>query len=219
MSSAYQMSVDTLGERCCAETERFRVERTSDPAYCFELWRRALHEGADAAWRHVMLCFGPTLLGWIRYHPCAVIALRARDERSLADEAFARMAEANLRASLRVETLPQLLKYLKLCVHAVIMMEVRGPQPPPIPADLQDRDRVVIVEDQVDAERLWQRILSCTANEHEARVVTLRWLQDYKPAEIVQQFPDDFPDVREIYTILARVVACCRKHLRRPEAG
>ena len=116
LPSLTQLPLDHLAQRCGEETERFFQRQHHQDGFCFELFRRALAEKSETAWGFVYGQYQSLVAGWVRDHSL----FRYCDEEVdyFINEAFFRMARACTPAKfVRFSRLPQLLAYLKACVH------------------------------------------------------------------------------------------------------
>jgi DNA-directed RNA polymerase specialized sigma24 family protein len=87
-------------------------------------------------------------------------------------------------------------------VHQDKAVQHRGPPPPE--ADVLDQERV---------QEIWNRLDACAHDDRERRLIRLRWIEGYTPAEIVTpttitRWGYRYPDVKEIYDILKRIRKC-----------
>jgi hypothetical protein len=233
MNNPASLAVGMLGDRCCHETAEYRAGRASDPAFCLELFRRALQEQVNAAWEKLMTCFTPSVRTWFRRHPRRELAAPNGDGEQFVAEAFARMWVANASKPLTISTLPQLLIFLRRCLHTSVMGEVRARERAALFSTV-----FVDVEDEEDGERdppdkrsnvegevfgaiardeLLRRMLGCAHDDRERTVARLRWVRRDTPAEIARDHPREFADVREIYKILANLLARYVRHYDWPE--
>lgn len=141
MSTPSDLSLDALGAQCCEENRRFHAHELSDPSYCMELWRCALHENSSIAWQHLITCFGPTLarklagstLGQVVIRRRSRSATRLQAERSLIEDAFAQMAAGNARGQLEARNVGALVEFLWTCAENLMKKEVRIREPLPLP--------------------------------------------------------------------------------------
>jgi hypothetical protein len=141
MSTPGDLSLDALGAQCCEENRRFHAHESSDPTFCLELWRCALHENSSIAWQHVITCFGPTLarrlagstLGQVVIRRRSRSATRPQAERSLIDDAFAQMAAGNARGQLEVRSVGALVEFLWTCAENLMKKEVHVREALPLP--------------------------------------------------------------------------------------
>jgi|SRR5215467_12839000 len=218
MDAAQSLALPVLGDACCRETEAFRSRGSSDPTFCIELFRRALQERLQDAWQHLMTCFGGSVRAWLYRHPRRGSALAHQDETFYITGTFAKLWETNQRSPLVITTLPALLSYLQRCLHTVVMEEARFWQRPHVPLEEgADRDSGSTPEDELPPREDLANLVSCAADERERRLIGLRWLRGYPPAEIVRRWPEEYPQVREVYQMLQNILARYYRRFRRDE--
>lgn len=204
------LSLTDLMERCRAETDKYHTQLPSNPAYCLELFRRALrrtYTDTDAAWRALIEAFTDQVERWFYTHRAFRSAIVHADAATYVHDAFSRLFLRNTKEPLVFHELGQALFFLKRCLNTAIYDELRHPLPLPSPANPEEEEATTGSLDWVDAEELWQKILLCTRSTRERRVVHLLWVEEYKPQQIVMEFPEEFPEVWEIHRIRANVLA------------
>src|SRR5919199_3624661 len=114
-----------LPRRCREETMRFLRGDPRDDSYCFELFHRAVAEREHDAWEAIMTQYRGIVLAYVGQHAAAALVREPDDY--WVNRAFQRfwMAVRSDRFD-QFRDLPGLLKYLKLCVHSVLLDEVRA---------------------------------------------------------------------------------------------
>jgi DNA-directed RNA polymerase specialized sigma24 family protein len=120
--------------------------------------------------------------------------------------------------------LKALLEYLKLCVASCVIDHARKeksylsaqslPTSEQTPAD-DDKTSAPSIEQALLADlaqaELWQRICQRLNDEREYDLLYYRFVLGLMPKEICQRFPQEFPAVNEIYTLLQNVLARLRR--------
>ncbi len=210
MSAAAGLPIHELAQRCAQETENFARRRPSDDQFCFELLRRALQEGSPDAFTRVYQIYERQVIAWVYAH--------SRFEQTGEEAAyFAGQALSAFYFALRGErfarfpALPQVLSYLKLCVHTAIAQYLRDQQSA---APLDETVDVAETPDlgmRADAAELWEhicRLLPDARDRHLARCV---FVHDLKPRQIVAAYPRQWRDEREVTIATYRI----RQTLRR----
>jgi hypothetical protein len=211
------MGLDDLADWCAHQTELYFQHLGHDPRYCFELFRRAIREQDQPAWRLICLQYQALVTGWVRQH--------SRFESSGEEiQYFVNGAFAKIAISLTPDKfagfsdIGSLLRYLKLCVHSVIAdynrlaeqerfapledaSEERSPDPSP---EEQTMDRS-------GQQELWDLINSRLNDEKERSVVYGSFVLALKPQELQELFPNRFSDVDEIYRVKQNVIARLRR--------
>ena len=115
-----------LARRCREETLRFLRGEPRDDAFCFEVFERAVAQRDDDAWAAIIAQYRGIVLAYVGQHSLAADGARAR--RLLGQSRLSALLERRRARSLS-RSFPicaSLLKYLKLCVHSVLMDEVRA---------------------------------------------------------------------------------------------
>src|SRR6185503_16026469 len=133
MSLADSFSLDDLAQRCASETEKFNRRQPSDARFCFELLRRALADGLSDAFTRVYQIYERQVAIWVHSHSGFARTGESADY-------FVSAAWSTFYFALRgpkfagFPALPQVLAYLKLCVHTAIAQYLRDQQPAPTTA-------------------------------------------------------------------------------------
>ncbi len=212
--------------RACGEEAR--VERRAESGYCRELFRRALDEHDSEAWAAVDQQYRRLVLRWIYAGNRAELAQDEADD--AASDALARFwkslsAQRNPVAE-RFAHVGALLGYLQRC--AICEMQTRQRQ----------AQRVALLGEKLQAGQLAapaalspetlaldaltqrERIADVRAwiREHvddpaERLLLDLVYRQGLAPAEIAQQHPDMFADVKQVYRIHERLLKRARRAL------
>ncbi|MGO8950139.1 MAG: hypothetical protein ACLQUY_21280 [Ktedonobacterales bacterium] len=207
--SLLSLSIAELSTSCCREMDRYRKREQNDAAYCVELFRRALQGNQNEAWECLLgQCVGDFLRAKLFKHVCWPTARKYQDAHFYIVESFARLWRSNAGHPLRVDSLGSLLLLLHRCLHSAILEELRLWKPPdargglPIPPpDVPDP-----METLINRERL-REIWDCANSDRERRIFNLRWVLGYTPQAMVDNWPSDFPDTREISQTLQNILA------------
>jgi hypothetical protein len=231
------MDLAAVATRCREETEKFRRQLPSDPAFCLQLWQCALR-GATAAerevaWQYVDAQYRPQMREWFDLHELAPLVEYYGTKDDFAQTVFLKVVKANQQAPLRVDSLREILAYVRTCLINEILMAARRHRPPLDSLDSLDAREPVVGSErrsedpahrtarQEEALEIWRRLCACAAEtadpgdvatqERQVRLITLRWAQGYPPADIVKTFPLEFSDVHEIFRVLAKIKACYKR--------
>ena len=216
MTQTASLTLSGLGHRCRRESDRFFRGEAHDPAYCLEIFRRALVERDETAWALVFEIYTPLIRSWVRRHRgfahCGeedqFFVNRALEAmwRGISGEKFDRQAR-----------LPALLTYLRLCVHTAVVTYLRRQGP----ATLDDVDDLFlpdpspgpepVVTDDLIAQDLWDLVKGKLKGEKERRFIFAYFTLDMKPREISAEYPEVFADVREVYRIRENVMDRLRR--------
>jgi hypothetical protein len=206
-----------LARHCREQTMRFLRGEERDDTFCFEIFQRAVVNRDDDAWEAIVGQYRGIVLAYVSQHTAAAL-MRESDDYWI-NRAFQRFwgAVGADRFS-RFPDLPALLKYLKLCVHSVMMDEIRARRggtigsldevPDTTPAAADDERNVV---GKLAGEQLWGAIQRLLQDEAEQRVVYLSFARDLKPSQIAERHPDLFADVAEVYRVKRNVIERLRR--------
>ena len=123
--SVRELPLLELARRCREETLRFLKGDDRDDAFCFEIFQRAVVTRDDDAWEAIVIQYRGIVLAYITQHSAA--AMLSESDDYWVNRAFQRFWSAVSPDRFGgFPDLPALLKYLKLCVHSVLMDEVRA---------------------------------------------------------------------------------------------
>ena len=206
MGSAASLPLDELSQRCAGETERFIRRQANDPQYCFEMLRRALADAQPEAFTRVYQVYERQVLIWVYGHS------RFTQTGEDADY-FASLAWSTFYFALRgpkfagFTSLPQVLAYLKMCVHSAIAQYLRD-QPPAALTLLDEAGEAAHTPDlglQVDAAEVWECICRLLPDKRDRLLARCVFMQDLKPRQIVQSYPKQWGSEREVSLDLYRI--------------
>ncbi|NLE53089.1 MAG: sigma-70 family RNA polymerase sigma factor [Chloroflexi bacterium] len=206
------LSLEDLSRRCADDTTRFHREQVRDTQHCFELLRRALAEGRNDAFTRVYQIYEPQVLRWVYQHT-------RFQETGESAEYFANQALTSFYFALRGEkfakfdTLPQVLTYLKMCVHSAIAQFLRKERVLQL-ADLDPQIASVNgagIADNLQAAELWDHICDLLPDDGDRLLARCVFVQALKPAQIARGHPDRWRTPREVSVALQRI----RRHLRK----
>jgi len=199
-----ELPVSQLIRRCAEESSRFSRGQTHDDSYCFELFRRAIVSGSGEAWEALIAQYRGLVRDWIWQH---ALAGSIEDHDDLVTRAFERFWQA-VRPE-RFASFPHLaslLRYLKLCVFAALIDEVRSQrtwQEHRAAGELADEVEGVRVDetvlDEVGRAKLWQAIEQALPDAAERLVIYLSCVIGLKPREIARRHREVYPSVAEVY--------------------
>lgn len=206
-----------LARLCREETLRFLRGEERDDAYCFEIFQRAVVQREDDAWEAIVGQYRGIVLAYVGQHTAAAL-LREPDD-FWVNRAFQRFWSAVTADRFeKFPDLPALLKYLKLCVHSVLMDEVRARRagsvasldevPESLPGRANAEGSVI---GRLAGEQLWRAILHQLQGQAEQQVVYLSFARDLKPAEIAERHPELFASVADVYRVKRNVVERLRR--------
>lgn len=214
-------SLAALSRRCREESDRFFARRQHDPAFCFELFRRALVEGSEMAWRLIFSQYRPLVASWVERQPA--FHMTGEEADFFINGAFARLMRAITPESFAgFQNLKSILGYLQLCVVSEVNDHARAQRG----ADTLSLEQINIAgysaDDDVeqmaleDAERseLWSVIRSSITDDTELLVVYASYVLGIKPRQLAERYPDRFDSVQRVYRIKENVLARLRRDPR-----
>jgi hypothetical protein len=206
MSLANSLSLDDLAQRCASETEKFNRRQGSDSQFCFELLRRALAEGLSDAFTRIYQIYERQVAIWVHSHSGFARTGESADY-------FVSAAWSTFYFALRgpkfagFPALPQVLAYLKLCVHTAIAQYLRDQQPAPTTA-LEDAPDVAHTPDlglRITAGEVWKQIERLLPDQADRLLARCAFVEDLKPRQIVTVYPAQWKDEREVSVELYRI--------------
>jgi len=163
--------------------------------------------------------YEPQVTKWVLRHPSFTDTGESADY--FVNLAFLRLWSAMTPAKFaKFSDIREVMRYLQLCVHSVIIDYLRARPSRAIGFDEHEAQRIlsekgiridVKVLNKVQQEQLWEIIKMRLQNEKERFVFDCCYKLDMKPGEIFQQYGDQFKDVREIYRIKENILARLRR--------
>jgi len=216
------LPVDDLAKRCAQETELFFQHRLQDSKYCFELFRRAIRDANQFAWDMIYAQYRSLVTGWVKNST----AFQASSEQV---EYFVNGAFAKIAVILTAEKFSRfgeigsLLRYLKMCVHSVIVDHNRlADQTSFYP--LEDVENEASKDPTLESQTMersyrqtfWNLVSRRLQDEKERMVMQGLFVLALKPRELFERARHIFSDVDEIYRIKQNILA---RLGRDPELG
>ena len=205
------LSLSGIAHRCRQESERYFHGQPNEPAYCYELFRRAIVERSDAAWTLLYDQYTPLVKGWVEHHSGYMRS--GEDSSYFVNRAYEKMWSAiQPEKFARFPDLKSLLRYLQLCVHSVIIDHIRAEEfvaleePTIIIESVEDP----IIED-LQQQEFWQQIQRRLNDAREQQLLYYRYGLGFKPRQICEYFPTEFPDISEIYGMTQNILARLRR--------
>jgi DNA-directed RNA polymerase specialized sigma24 family protein len=211
------MRLADLARRCREETMRFLRGEARDDSFCFELFQRAVALRDHDAWEAIMAQYRGIVLAYVGQHAAATLVYEHEDY--WVNRAFQRFFIAV--GPERFDKFPDLaalLKYLKMCVHSVLLDEVRARRAASI-ASLDDVPDTIPAEGDAEAsvvgklagEQLWDAVARELQDEAERVVAYLSFARDLKPAAIYQRHPALYDSVADVYRVKRNVIERLRR--------
>jgi hypothetical protein len=211
------LSLAELARHCREQTLRFLRGDDRDDSYCFAIFERAIAQRDTDAWEAIMVQYRGIILAYVGQHSAAAV-LREQDD-FWVNRAFQRfwMAVGPERFG-QFSDLPGLLKYLKLCVHSVLMDEVRARRAGTT-SSLDEMDDTTPAPTHAEQEvlgnlagqQLWQAITRELQDDRERTVALLSFSRDLKPAEIYRRYPTLYEGVADVYRIKRNIMDRLRR--------
>jgi len=200
------LTVDDLASHCAGDTQKFYRQQSYDPQFCFELLRRALAEEQAEAFSRVYQIYQSQVQNWVYHHPRFIQTSENADY-------FASFALPNFYFALRgtkfaqFAALSQIMAYLKLCVHTSIAQYLRTQSVARL-ADLEEAHWIGdndYIDSDMNTTDLWFRICELLPDAKDRLLAHIVFVQDLKPAEIVDRYPQHWHTPREVSVALQRI--------------
>lgn len=210
-----------LANRCREETEHFRMHQNHDTRYCFELFRRAICEQDQLAWNFICKQYEPLVANWW-IKPHSGFKMSGEDVEQIINRTFEKFWSALTAEKFKeFSDIGSLLRYLKMCVHSVIVDQNRSAEQPSL--YLVDREEKIaskdpnllpeelVIENESKLD-FWNWISAQINSEKERLVVYGTFSLNLKPRELYNIFNNVFNDIDEIYTTKQNVLARLRRN-------
>ncbi len=212
-----QMAVAELAHRCAQETDLYFHQQNHDSSYCFELFRRAIQRADQAAWDIICNQYQPLVSGWVRQHHAFQDS--GEEIQYFVNGAFGKIYSTITPVKFDgFSDIGSLLRYLKLCVHSVIVDYNRSAEQIslyPLEEALGSASTDPAVEEQqIDRayqQAFWEWINARLNDEKERSVIYGSFVLALKPQEIYDLFQNRFSDVDEIYRVKQNVISRLRR--------
>ena len=192
-------------------------ENAAEDAAGLELFRRAIADGDEAAWRDVVDMYRGLLLAQAGHH--VVRGLVLEDDGFCVDRAFQRFWGASRAGRIRrFDDLGAILKYLKMCLGSVMLDEARTRRRQAW-TSFDDLAHEADVSTDPSGEimgrlargELWAAVGRELADPKEHLVARLSFVAGLSPREIRARHPDQFEDVFEVYRIKRNMIDRLRR--------
>ena len=201
-----------------AEMEKRQHGEPCSDEFGVELFRRAVADRDPTAWEAVVQQYRGLVRTWVRAH--AAYASSRADADDVAIRAFARFWGAvGPDRQAHFTELAASMRYLKMCVHSVLLDEVRAQARYPEPTAPEHEAEALAVEldgealvvDRMAAAELWQAVTRALEDESERLVVYLSFALGLKPGAIYDRHPDRFVSVTEVYRVKRNAIDRLRR--------
>ncbi|MEZ4868689.1 MAG: hypothetical protein R3C14_45595 [Caldilineaceae bacterium] len=207
----HDLALSSIAHRCRQESVRYFQRQPNDPTFCYELFRRAFVERSDHAWEFIYTQYTPLVFSWVEHHgsfpgsgeEAAYFVNRALEKlwSAMSPDKFADFPD-----------LKSVLAYLQLCVHSVVVDHVRKAAWPTEEApEAGDAGLEKQVLGDLSRAEFWRLVRACLNDEREVNLVYYRYVLGLKPRHICERFPDEFPDVQEIFRMTQNIMARWRR--------
>ena len=212
-----QMPLQQIAERCAEESERFFQRQDSDPRFCYELLRRAILDRSSLAWNLFYNQYRSLVSSWILRHPA--FGSSGEEVQFFVNSAYEKFWSAMSGEKFaQFPDLKSLLRYLQMCVHSVIVDQVRQADQaslslmPELAAHSKsDANPARTSVERVAKEEFWRWLTTRLNNDKERRVVYGSFFQALKPRELFEEYRDSFRDVGEVHRVKENVLARLRR--------
>ena len=218
-STASTLSLLQLVARCRRETERYLQQISSDSAFCFELFYRAVVLDDSPAWDAIYRQYQSITARWVLN--CSSFLMTGETVDFFVNRAFEKFWTAVKSKNFdRFPDLASLLRYLKMCVFSVVIDFARRKERSAVierdnssklDAVTADEDVEQAVFDQTYYETLWELVQTRLQNEQEYVVIYGSYLLGLKPRELVQAYPAVFDEPRDVSRVKENVLARLRR--------
>jgi len=205
------MSISELTSYCIKEILLYQKGVLQQEMYCIELLRRAMLQGKQDAWKSVQKLLSETVRGWISEYPRKEEACDLESEETYVDRAFARFYLLSVSQQREFSQLSAALQYLKVCLSGVILWKLRAcsrTRAFPLPT-FGDTGESTVVH-ATDNDIVWNILCRLCKSVREQRLAYLLFQCGLQPRDIVNYYPQEFHDLREIvrvrYTILEQLL-------------
>jgi len=211
-----KLTLSELREHCAHETARFFLSLAEEAWHCYEIFRRAIVDKNDDAWRGIIEQYQSQVARWVEYHPKFKNFNEEID--FFTNRVFEKFWRRNFSAKefSRFPNVKSLLGYLKTCVVSVMtdywrvqerrkvefLVEISRALPQPDGYSVERE-----VENRLQRRRFWDNLREHLTDEIEYEVVYASFVIGLKPKEIFNHAPDVFSDVQEVYKIKARAIS------------
>lgn len=217
------INLSDLGRRCQHESDLFFQRQSSDPRFCFELFRRAFLERSQDAWEYIFRQYRRLVLSWVERHP--VFSNLDEDAEYFLNRAFEKMwAVITPQKFTEFADLRSLLRYLQLCVHSVLIDYSRTREQIDLLSEDDEPASLAFTEPgsisgipetrvlrKAQTRALWERLASRLKSEQERVMLYAVFVLALKPREALGEFPGIFYNVDELYAVKENVIARLRR--------
>lgn len=190
-----------------------------DPAFCYELFRRAIVEGDQNAHDCLYQQYQPLVAGWVERH--SGFPGSGEEVQYFVNRAFEKLWNAITPEKFsRFPDLKSLLRYLKLCVHSVVVDHGRARRGFTMDEEPMELAALGIsTTDNVEADAIakaqqrdfWRLITERLNDEQERLVIYGSFVLALKPRELQIKYNSTFSDVKDVYRVKQNVLDRLRR--------
>jgi len=231
----HEVPLDALAKECVEETRLFYESRYDDSIHCFELFRRAICDKNEDAYKKIREHYIPLIT---KYWVNPRFEHRVEEKEDISSDALEKLRKAfdpekdPGKFSKFQNNIKPLMAYLKMCTNSVIVDRIRLEKRhnPEIP--LEDWENKIKDSDSTPEEKLvseekkrlfWARIYAHLPDDKDKIVVDGLFKLGLKPREIYEKYkPSDDPNnpnknkisfrnVDEIYLVKQNIIARLRR--------
>lgn len=185
----------------------------SHERFCLELFRRAIAEKSQACWSILYQQYLKLVYRWTIEFARGNQEIGGVSVEEMAQDAFTQFWRSFSSDHLaKAEGMGSILRYLKSCVWTSVQQVLRKQQDEMLSLDddvaemstlhAQSGESSDDVINAMMAARFWQVVDSCCASERERVIARLRFVDAWKPSEIVKKRPDLATDEKELFKLL-----------------
>ena len=218
MKDLKQTKLNELVDQCRSQTQLYTQREEYDPQFCFELWRRAIVERNEDAWQAITEQYTLSVRRWLTQRLANLPALQVEED-VLVNTVFINFFRfVGPDKFVSFPTLPALLRYLKLCCGTIVIDLQRDQQGRQLDTSLDapvssgteqgqnlgtrlpsEFDLEETATQRADRPGFWTSVWEKLPDPTDKMLVYLRYVQDIPPREIVQQYPQHFTDINQVY--------------------
>lgn len=214
MNRIVELSPLQLRENCQKRSTGFMHER-----YCFEIFYRAICESSQHCWSIIYEQYLGMVYQWVLENSKGSRTIGETSLEEMVSEAFGAFWKAYTCEKLQLASngLASVLNFLKSCAwssvqHALRRLRAKQQQaeigmsdPDTKGLSITNRREIPEVTRSDMEQQLWNIVENCCNNEMERVIAYLRYVNGWKPKEIMQQQPGLVADISEIYNILRNI--------------
>lgn len=207
------MCITELADKCMQEINNYHSGEHLGERYFKELLIRAILQKDQDACKAMHQCLDETVRGWLVHHPNREAACRLDSEENYITLAFARFHQAAIQQQVELR-LPSALQYLRVSLNSALLDALRTSSMPKATL-LPERKSSNPIMSTTRSE-FWEMLEKMPLDYREQRLANLLFNCGLGPKDIVNTFPEEFNDVREISllrcTIIKRLINDVDQH-------